>query len=58
MNYVDKNINIKNNVRYKGNNNKLYADILEIDLVTKFSKIYMLDDEKKVKVKLNQNGSN
>ena len=47
MNYVDKNINIRNNVRYKGLNNKLYADIVEIDLVTKFSKIYMLDNQKK-----------
>jgi len=58
MNYIDKNISIKNNVRYKGYNNKLYADILEIDLVTKFSKIYMLDKQKKVKVELKQNGSN
>ena len=58
MNYIDKNINIKNNVRYKGLNNKLYADIVEIDLVTKFSKIYMLDNKKKVKVELKQNGSN
>ena len=58
MNYVDKNINIRNNVHYKGLNNKLYADIVEIDLVTKFSKIYMLDEQKKVKVELKQNGSN
>ena len=58
MNYIDKNINIKNNVRYRGLNNKLYADIVEIDLVTKFSKIYMLDKQKKVKVELKQNGSN
>ncbi len=58
MNYIDKNINIKDNVRYKGLNNKLYADIVEIDLVTKFSKIYMLDKQKKVKVELKQNGSN
>ena len=58
MNYIDKNINIKNNVRYKGLNNKLYADIVEIDLVTKFSKIYMLDKQKKVKVELKENGSN
>ena len=58
MNYVDKNINIRNNVRYKGLNNKLYADIVEIDLVTKFSKIYMLYNQKKVKVELKQNGSN
>ena len=58
MNYIDKNINIRNNVRYKGLNNKLYADIVEIDLVTKFSKIYMLDKQKKVKVELKQYGSN
>ena len=58
MNYIDKNINIRNNVRYKSLNNKLYADIVEIDLVTKFSKIYMLDKQKKVKVELKQNGSN
>ena len=58
MNYIDKNINIRNNVRYKGLNNKLYADIIEIDLVTKFSKIYMLDKQEKVKVELKQNGSN
>ena len=48
----------EDNVRYKGLNNKLYADIVEIDLVTKFSKIYMLDNQKKVKVELKQNGSN
>ena len=58
MNYIDKNINISNNVRYKGLNNKLYADIVEIDLVTKFSKIYTLDKENKVKVELKHNGSN
>ena len=58
MNYIDKNINVKNNVSYKGYNNKLYADMVEIDLVTKFSKIYMLDKEKRVKVELKENGSN
>ena len=58
MNYVDKNINIKNNVFYQGDNNKLLADMVEIDLVTKLSKIYMLDKEKRVKVELKENGSN
>ena len=58
MNYVDKNINIKNNVVYQGDNNKLLADMVEIDLVTKLSKIYMLDKEKRVKVELRENGSN
>tara|TARA_B100001121_G_scaffold239912_1_gene213822 strand:+ start:149 stop:727 length:579 start_codon:yes stop_codon:yes gene_type:complete len=57
MDYNDKNINIKNNVVYKGYNNKLLADIVEIDLVSKLSKIYMLDKESKVKVELKQNGS-
>tara|TARA_B100001121_G_C18338813_1_gene456871 strand:+ start:16 stop:591 length:576 start_codon:yes stop_codon:yes gene_type:complete len=58
MNYVSKNINIKNNVVYQGDNNKLLADMVEIDLVTKLSKIYMLDKEKRVKVELKENGSN
>ena len=58
MNYVDKNINIKNKVVYQGDNNKLLADMVEIDLVTKLSKIYMLDKEKRVKVELRENGSN
>ena len=43
---------------YQGDNNKLLADMVEIDLVTKFSKIYMLDKQDKVKVELKQNGSN
>ena len=52
MNYIDKSINIENNVIYKGRNNKLSADMVEIDLVTKLSKIYMLDKENKVKLEL------
>ena len=58
VNYIDKNISIRNNIHYKSYKNKLKADIIEIDLVTKFSKIYMLDKQKKVKVELKQNGSN
>ena len=58
MNYDDKNINIENNVVYEGYNNKLLADMVEIDLVSKFSKIYTLDKENKVKVELKHNGSN
>jgi len=58
LNYEDKNINIENNVVYEGYNNKLLADMVEIDLVSKFSKIYMLDKEDKIKVELKQNGSN
>jgi len=57
LNYSDKNINIQKNVVYKGNNNTLLADIVEIDLVTKFSRIYMLDELTKVKVNI-KNGNN
>ena len=49
--------NIQENVVYEGYNNKLLADIIEIDLVTKFSKIYMLDKYGKVKVNI-KNGNN
>ena len=52
LNYVNKDINIQENVVYEGYNNKLLADIIEIDLVTKFSKIYMLDKYGKVKVNI------
>ena len=58
MTYVDKIINVENNVVYQGNNNKLLADMVEIDLVSKYSKIYMLDKKKTVKVELKENGSN
>ena len=57
LNYVNKDINIKKNVVYNGNDNKLSADIVEIDLLTKFSKIYMLDKQSKVKVII-KNGNN
>ena len=57
LNYENKDINIQENVVYEGYNNKLLADIIEIDLVTKFSKIYMLDKYGKVKVNI-KNGNN
>ena len=57
LDYVNKDINIQENVVYEGYNNKLLADIIEIDLVTKFSKIYMLDKYGKVKVNI-KNGNN
>ena len=37
---------IYNNVVYKSSINKLFADRLEIDLLTKDSKIFMYDDKK------------
>ena len=39
-----------NKVEYDNNNTKLYADILEIDLITKNSKIFMNEDYKKVNI--------
>ena len=42
---------IYNNVIYKNLNTTLHADKIDIDLITKDSKIYMLDKSKKVKIK-------
>ena len=41
---------ISNNITYKNLNNKLQADKIEIDLITKNSKIFMYDKSKKVKI--------
>ena len=42
---------IYNNVIYKKLNTLLYADKIDIDLISKDSKIYMFDKSKKVKIK-------
>jgi lipopolysaccharide assembly outer membrane protein LptD (OstA) len=42
---------IYNNVIYKNLNTTLRADKIDIDLITKDSKIYMMDKSKKVKIK-------
>ena len=42
---------IYNNVIYKNLNTMLYADKIDIDLISKDSKIYMFDKSKKVKIK-------
>ena len=39
-----------NNITYKSLNTVLHADKIDIDLITKNSKIYMLDKSKKVKI--------
>tara|TARA_B100000767_G_scaffold202226_1_gene189100 strand:+ start:574 stop:1164 length:591 start_codon:yes stop_codon:yes gene_type:complete len=49
---------ISNNIIYKNLNTKLEADKIEIDLVTKNSKIFMDDKSKKVKVVNLNNGYN
>ena len=43
-------ITIKKQVKYKNLNSELFADAIVIDLVTKNSKIFMNNDEKKVKI--------
>jgi len=49
--FFDKKIStIYNNVTYKSLNTILHADKIDIDLITKNSKIYMLDKSKKVKI--------
>ena len=52
LNYTNKDVKIQKDVIYEGYNNKLLADIVEIDLVTKFSKIYMLEKTNNVKVEI------
>ena len=47
----DKNLaTVSNNIIYKNLNTKLEADMIEIDLITKNSKIFMYNKKKKVKV--------
>ncbi|SVC83894.1 uncharacterized protein METZ01_LOCUS336748, partial [marine metagenome] len=45
---------IYNKIVYDNNNAKLSADILEIDLITKNSKIFMDNEYKKIKITTNK----
>ena len=49
LKYIDKEIKISNNVVYRNQNNRLKADEIDLDMITKTSKIYMKDEENKVK---------
>tara|TARA_A100000164_G_C21571517_1_gene614217 strand:- start:120 stop:707 length:588 start_codon:yes stop_codon:yes gene_type:complete len=49
MNYVNKNIKISGDVNYLNNQNFLKADIIEMDMLKKISRIYMKEKENKVK---------
>ena len=49
LKYGDKEIKISNNVKYKHEENFLEADEVDLDLVSKISKIYMNDKNKKIK---------
>ena len=52
LDFFKKEVKVENNVLYKNEENKLYADIVEIDLLTKISKIYMFEEQKKVKAEV------
>ena len=49
LNYIKKKIKIADNINYYEKDNKMTADIIEYDLLTKISKVYMLDQTKKIK---------
>ena len=48
---------LKGNLVYRNLNTELYADIMEIDLITKSSKTYMLNKTNKVKINHSTNGN-
>ena len=49
LNNLEKKIKITNNISYYDKNNKMTADVIEFDLLTKMSKIYMMDKADKIK---------
>ena len=49
LKYINKEVKISNNVKYNNNKNYLEADEVDLDLVSKTSKIYMKDKSQKVK---------
>ncbi len=49
LNYIEKNIKITDNINYYDKDNKMTADVIEYDMLTKISKVYMLDQTKKIK---------
>ena len=62
-NYVDFSLDrnsliISKNVVYSNQKNLLKADVLEIDIETKNTKIFMYEEEKKVKIKSLKNHGN
>ena len=49
LDYIEKKIKITDNINYYDKDNKMTADIIEYDLLTKTSRIYMLDKTNKIK---------
>ena len=56
--FKDHKIEIYNNIVYNNLNTEFLADKIEIDLITKNSKIYMHNKDKKIKVIHNNNVNN
>ena len=46
---------LKSNLIYENLNTKMFADQMDIDLISRTSKIFMLDNDKKVKVTYSTN---
>ena len=55
--FKDHKINLYENINYKNLNTDLLADRMEIDLITKDSKIYMNNINKKIEVTYKNNGN-
>jgi len=49
LNYIKKEIKIADNINYYDKNNKMTADAIDFNLLTKTSKVYMLDETNKIK---------
>ena len=49
LNYIKKEIKIADNINYYDKDNKMTADVIDFNLLTKTSKIYMLDETNKIK---------
>tara|TARA_Y100001970_G_C13795062_1_gene632148 strand:- start:39 stop:626 length:588 start_codon:yes stop_codon:yes gene_type:complete len=49
LDYIEKKIKVADNVNYYDKDNKMTADIIEFDLLTKVSRVYMLDQDNKIK---------
>tara|TARA_B100000767_G_scaffold164519_1_gene154191 strand:+ start:1158 stop:1754 length:597 start_codon:yes stop_codon:yes gene_type:complete len=56
--FLDQKIKLYNNINYNNLNTNLIADGMEIDLLTKNSKIYMHNKDKKINVIYRSNGDN
>ena len=49
LNYIKKEIKIADNINYYDKDNKITADVIDFNLLTKTSKVYMLDETNKIK---------